>query len=138
MRKSKADMAEVFIQIISIIVVSGIIWFVGGRYIQSWQIRRMTQSLTLKFPVGTDFSAAKAAVESAYPGNSTTYTASDCEKWSHMTSPAYIFKGGPCIFGMADANSWLYPVEAEVMFKLIFGRDNRLDRLYSDPVYTFL
>ena len=138
MRERKTEVTEVLLRIASIIVVSGIIWVVGGNYLQKWQIHRITQLLTLKFPVGTDFSVAKTAVESAYPGRNTIVAPADCEEQSHMTSPAYTFKGGPCIFGLVDANSWLYVMEGEVMFKLIFGPDNRLDRLYADPVYTFI
>jgi len=71
MRERKTEVTEVLLRIASIIVVSGIIWVVGGNYLQKWQIHRITQLLTLKFPVGTDFSVAKTAVESAYPGRNT-------------------------------------------------------------------
>jgi hypothetical protein len=125
------------LMVIAAIGLAGGIWIVGGNYLQWWQIQRVIHSLTLKFPVGTEFSAAKSTVEAAYPRRSTTYTPADCEKWSHYTVPAYTSEDGPCIFGMVDV-SGPYVMEAGVQFKLIFGSDNRLRRLYTDPVYTFL
>jgi hypothetical protein len=128
--------AFVFLAIAAIGIAGGI-WFVAGNAIQRWQIQRVIHSLTLKFPVGTEFSAAKRAVDAAYPRSSTTYTPTECEKSSHYGVPAYNSEDGPCIFGMVDV-SGPYVMEAVVQFKLIFGPDNLLKRLYTDPVYTFL
>ena len=55
-----------------------------------------------------------------------------------MTPPAYISKGGPCIFGLVDVIRKLYLMEAGVEFRLIFGVDDRLVQLDTYPVYTFL
>jgi hypothetical protein len=105
--------------------------------VQRWELRRMMQSLSVKFPIGIEFSQAQAAIERDYPRH-TSYTAAECEKWSHQTTPAYKPRGGPCIFGLVNLDSQAYLMDAGVEFKLIFGPDDRLAQLDSGPVYTFL
>jgi hypothetical protein len=119
------------------IVGSAVVWGLGGMGVQRWELRHMMHSLTVKFPVGIELSRAQAAVDRDYPQH-TSYSAADCEKWSHQTTPAYKSRGGPCIFGLVNLDSRAYLMDAGVEFKLIFGPDNRLAQLDSEPVYTFL
>ena len=137
MSENKVDAAALVLISVAAIGFAGVIWFVGGNCLQRWLIRRVTHSLMLEFPVGTEFSAAKGAVEATYPRSNTMFTPAECEKWSHETFPTYTSKGGPCIFGLVEV-SGPYVMEAGVQFKLIFGPDNRLMQLYADPEFTFL
>lgn len=68
------------------IVGSAVVWGLGGMGVQRWELRHMMHSLTVKFPVGIELSRAQAAVDRDYPQH-TSYSAADCEKWSHQTTP---------------------------------------------------
>jgi hypothetical protein len=124
-------------KVVVIVIGSALIWLFGNPFVQRWHIQRVVQSLIVEFPAGTTHSDAQKTVGARYPKH-TDYTSAECEKWSHMTSPAYISKGGPCIFGLVDVIRKLYLMEAGVEFRLIFGVDDRLVQLDTYPVYTFL
>jgi hypothetical protein len=128
---------KVLFSILVVIVGSAVVWAVGSVEIQRWQVRRTVHSLIIKFPIGIELSQAQASVNRDYPRH-TNYSSDDCEKWSHRTTPAYSSRGGPCIFGLVNLESRAHLMEAGVEFKLIFGPDDHLAQLYSDPVYTFL
>ena len=112
-------------------------WIIGGGAIDNWQVRRVTKSLAQRFPVGMTLANAEKIAVSRYPRQHTDFTSIECEKGSHSTVPAYSSQGGPCIFAIEEIRN-IGPVEAAVEFKLIFGSDNRLAKLVTNPVYTFL
>jgi len=80
---------------------------------------------------------AERIAAARYPEH-TTYTAVECEKWSHLTTPRYTYRGGPCLFGIVRVGTTWWGYESAVMFRLIFDPDNQLAQSWTDPVYTFL
>jgi hypothetical protein len=123
--------------VLAAIAGTALVWGVGSVAVQRWELRRTVHSLTVKFPIGIELSQAQATIDRDYPRH-TNYSPADCEKWSHRTTPAYNWRGGPCIFGLVNLNSRGYLIDARVEFKLIFGPNNRLAQFNSEPVYTFL
>jgi hypothetical protein len=128
---------KAIILILAAIAGTALVWEVGSVAVQRWELRRTVRSLTVKIPIGIELSQAQATIDRDYPRHA-NYSPADCEKWSHRTTPAYSWRGGPCIFGLVNLNSRGYLIDAGVEFKLIFGPDNHLAQINSEPVYTFL
>ena len=105
--------------------------------IQGWRVHRASELLTRQFPPGAAVAEARKLVDAQYPEH-TRYSASECEKWSHMTVPGYVSKGGPCLFGIVRVGTTWWGFESAVEFRLIFGPDDHLSELQVLPVYTFL
>src|SRR5580658_6595799 len=124
-------------------VIVGILFLaVGGpiaaffvvNFIQSLEVQHAVHALRTTFPLGMGFSAAEKLLIVDYPRH-TGYTSADCEKWSHLTQPAYTARGGPCIFGIVEVGGPRV-MDAAIEFKLIFGPDDRLAQLDTVPTYT--
>jgi hypothetical protein len=122
---------------ILLLVASPVVAIVVINSVQRREVQRVTQLLTTTFPVGMSISEVQKTLISLYPGRTTTYTSAACEKWSHRTTPAYTSRGGPCIVGSVEVSGPRI-ADAAVTFKLIFGLDDHLAQLDTDPVYTFL
>jgi hypothetical protein len=105
--------------------------------IQALRVHRTSAELASEFLHGMPEASAKRIVSTQYPRH-TEYSAQDCEKWSHLTQPSYVARGGPCILGIVETGTTWWGFESAVSFILIFGPDDRLAGLQVDPVYTFL
>ena len=127
---------NVLVGILLLAVGGPIAAFFVVNFIQSLEVKRTVHALRNTFPVGMGFSAAEKSMNVDYPRH-TNYSAVECEKWSHLTGPAYTSRGGPCIFGIVEVGGPRV-MDAAVEFKLIFGPDDRLAQLITFPSYTFL
>jgi hypothetical protein len=79
---------------ILLLLVSPVAALVVVNYVQRREVNRVSLGLTTTFPLGMSVSKAETSLMSLYPGNTKSYTAAECEKWSHGTVPAYTSKGG--------------------------------------------
>lgn len=106
-------------------------WMLQGR-----DVARVVKSIALQFPQGISVADAEQIAGARYPEH-TTYSAAECERWSHSVPP-YTPRGGPCLFGIIRVATTWWGFESAVMFRLIFDPDSRLVQSWAEPVYTFL
>lgn len=104
---------------------------------QALRVRHTSTELTTEFPHGMPEISAQRIVSTRYP-RYTAYSPQECEKWSHLTTPSYAWRGGPCILGIVETGTTWWGFESAVSFGLLFGSDDRLEGLQVNPVYTFL
>jgi len=105
--------------------------------VQGIRVHRTSAKLVTEFPRGISEASAHKIVSTSYPEHS-RYSAAECERWSHLTTPGYSWRGGPCVFGIVRLGATWWGFESAVNFRLLFGSDDRLEVLQIDPVYTFL
>jgi|SRR5579859_7238917 len=121
---------------VATVVVIGILGSVIQWTLQARDVTRAVQSIALQFPQGISVTDAEQIAGARYPEH-TTYSATECERWSHSVPP-YTPRGGPCLFGITRVATTWWGFESAVMFRLIFDPDSRLVKSWAEPVYTFL
>jgi hypothetical protein len=81
--------------------------------VQGIRVHRTFARLATEFPRGISESSAQKIVYASYPEH-TRYSVTECERWSHLTTPSYSSRGGPCIFGIVTLGATWWGFESAV------------------------
>lgn len=131
----KSMLRRVLLTIAAVFVIGALAssaqWVLQGR-----EVTHVVQAITIQFPKGMSVADAQKIVDSHYPEH-TTYSASECKRWSHSVPP-YTPRGGPCLFGIVRVATTWWGFQSAVMFRLIFDPNDQLAQSWAQPVYTFL